>query len=222
MLSDNFHQLKDRIHQAAINHSRAPDAIKLLAVSKQQSITTIRNLLALGQHDFGENYLQEALPKILALNSESITWHFIGHIQANKTALIARHFSWVQSVDRLKIAQRLSAARGQYQLPDLQICLQVNALQSSHKTGISLSELPELIKAVTQLPYIKLRGLMTLPDSGTEEQAFTAVASIFSTLRQQGYAMDVLSMGMSVDLEMAIAAGATMVRVGSALFGARS
>ncbi len=220
-IAENIAKVGVRIREAAQASQRDCASIGLLAVSKTKPAEAIRQAFSAGTHDFGENYLQEALDKQLELSDLALTWHFIGPIQSNKTKSIAEHFSWVHSVDRLKIAERLSAQRPAH-LPPLNICLQVNVSGEASKSGCSPDELTALAQAVTQLPNLQLRGLMTIPeptDNPTEQRA------AFARLRelQQGLhlGLDTLSMGMSHDLEAAIAEGATWVRIGTALFGAR-
>ncbi len=220
-IAENIAKVGVRIREAAQASQRDCASIGLLAVSKTKPAEAIRQAFSAGTHDFGENYLQEALDKQLELSVLALTWHFIGPIQSNKTKSIAEHFSWVHSVDRLKVAERLSAQRPAH-LPPLNICLQVNVSGEASKSGCSPDELTALAQAVTQLPNLQLRGLMTIPeptDNPTEQRA------AFARLRelQQGLhlGLDTLSMGMSHDLEAAIAEGATWVRIGTALFGAR-
>ena len=220
-IAENIAKVGERIRAAAQASGRDLDHIGLLAVSKTKPAEAIRQAFSAGTHNFGENYLQEALDKQLELSDLALTWHFIGPIQSNKTKSIAEHFSWVHSVDRLKVAERLSAQRPAH-LPPLNICLQVNVSGEASKSGCSPDELTALAQAVTQLPNLQLRGLMTIPeptDNPTEQRA------AFARLRelQQGLhlGLDTLSMGMSHDLEAAIAEGATWVRIGTALFGAR-
>ncbi len=220
-IAENIAKVGVRIREAAQASQRDCASIGLLAVSKTKPAEAIRQAFSAGTHDFGENYLQEALDKQLELSDLALTWHFIGPIQSNKTKSIAEHFSWVHSVDRLKVAERLSAQRPAH-LPPLNICLQVNVSGEASKSGCSPDELTALAQAVTQLPNLQLRGLMTIPeptDNPTEQRA------AFARLRelQQGLhlGLDTLSMGMSHDLEAAIAEGATWVRIGTALFGAR-
>jgi hypothetical protein len=198
--------------------------LKVLAVSKAQSAATIRQAYDAGLHLFGENYLQEALEKQAQLTDLNIEWHFIGPIQSNKTQLIAQQFMWVQSVDRLKIAQRLSDARPANMAP-LQVCLQVNISGEQSKSGVEPSELIELAKSITALPRLKLRGLMAIPAPtiNVEEQKLQLkqVKQCFDVLVAEGFNIDTLSMGMSDDYLAAIEQGATMIRIGSGLFGAR-
>lgn len=198
--------------------------MRLLAVSKTFPAEAIRAAHAAGQQAFGESYVQEAVAKIEALADLPIEWHFIGPIQSNKTRPIAEHFAWVHSVDRAKIADRLSAARPP-QLPDLQICLQVNVSKEHTKSGVAPEQLAALARHVRDLPRLKLRGLMAIPeptaDPARQHEAFRRLRRLLEQLNAEGFALDTLSMGMSDDLEAAIAEGATIVRVGSAIFGAR-
>jgi pyridoxal phosphate enzyme (YggS family) len=220
-LADNICAISARIQRAAEVAGRDPASIQLLAVSKTKPASAIREVHAAGVRDFGENYLQEALTKQQALCDLPLIWHFIGPIQSNKTKAIAEHFDWVHSVDRLKIAQRLSEQRPAGLAP-LNICLQVNVSGEDSKSGCAPADLPALAQAVSALPGLRLRGLMAIPEP-TEDR--TAQEAAFATLRhlqaQLDLGLDTLSMGMSHDLEAAIAQGATWVRIGTALFGAR-
>ncbi|MFV3404287.1 MULTISPECIES: YggS family pyridoxal phosphate-dependent enzyme [Pseudomonas] len=220
-LADNICAISARIQRAAEVAGRDPASIQLLAVSKTKPASAIREVHAAGVRDFGENYLQEALTKQQALRDLPLIWHFIGPIQSNKTKAIAEHFDWVHSVDRLKIAQRLSEQRPAGLAP-LNICLQVNVSGEDSKSGCAPADLPSLAQAVNALPGLRLRGLMAIPEP-TEDRA--AQEAAFATLRhlqaQLDLGLDTLSMGMSHDLEAAIAQGATWVRIGTALFGAR-
>lgn len=229
--TQNMHKIDDqlakvtaRIHQAATAVARNPQTVQLIAVSKTQPAVAVAAAYAWGQHRFGENYLQEALEKQQQLANLEIEWHFIGPIQSNKTRPIAEHFAWVHSVDRLKIAQRLSDQRPS-QLPPLQICLQVNIDNETTKAGVSLAELPALAQAVAALPRLQLRGLMAIPEASgdpiKQRAAFTQLREALAQLKREGLNLDTLSMGMSGDLEAAIAEGATFVRVGTDIFGAR-
>ena len=214
--------IQTRIATAANAAGRAPDAVELLAVSKTFGADAIRAAAAAGQRAFGESYVQEALVKITALADLSLSWHFIGPVQRNKTRALAEHFDWVQSVDRAVIAQRLNDARP-VTLPPLNVCLQVNISGEASKSGVMPAELPALAQAVAQLPHLRLRGLMAIPEAGAASDLQHAQ---FRRLRQLcddlDMPLDTLSMGMSDDLEAAIAEGATMVRVGSAIFGRRA
>lgn len=220
-IAENIAKVGVRIREAAQASQRDCAAVGLLAVSKTKPAAAIREAFAAGVQDFGENYLQEALEKQAELSDLALTWHFIGPIQSNKTKPIAEHFAWVHSVDRLKIAQRLSDQRPAH-LPALNICLQVNVSGEASKSGCNPDELPEMAQAVTQLPNLRLRGLMTIPeptdDPSEQRAAFARLRELQQSLNLD---LDTLSMGMSHDLEAAIAEGATWVRIGTALFGAR-
>lgn len=235
---DDMHKIDDklakvtaRIHQAAIAAGRDPQTVQLIAVSKTQPAAAVAEAYVWGQRAFGENYLQEALDKQAALQTlpnvepHSIEWHFIGPIQSNKTRPIAAHFSWVHSVDRLKIAQRLSEQRP-HELPPLSICVQVNIDDETTKSGVALVDLPELAAAIRPLPRLQLRGLMAIPaatnNPAQQRAAFAKLRNALNALNEQGFALDCLSMGMSGDMEAAIAEGATFVRVGTDIFGARA
>jgi pyridoxal phosphate enzyme (YggS family) len=217
-------QVRMRIAQAAMAAGRDPASIRLLAVSKTRPTTDLEAALAAGQTAFGESYLQDALPKI-AVIGERAEWHFIGPIQSNKTRQVARHFAWAHSVDRLKIAQRLSEQRPAW-LPPLNVCLQVNTSGEDTKGGVSPEETETLAAAVAALPQLRLRGLMTIPahtkDVRQQRQPFALLRKLLEQLNTRGYELDTLSMGMSNDLEAAIAEGATLVRIGTAIFGPRS
>ena len=220
-IEKNIAKVAARIREAAQAAGRDPATVGLLAVSKTQPAAAIREAFAAGLREFGENYLQEALDKQAELADLPLTWHFIGPIQSNKTKPIAEHFDWVHSVDRLKIAQRLSDQRPP-QLPPLNVCLQVNVSGEASKSGCTPAELPQLAQAVAALPGLRLRGLMCIPapsDDPVEQHA--AFARLRTLCEQLPAQLDTLSMGMSQDLEAAIAEGATWVRIGTALFGAR-
>ena len=220
-IAENIAKVRTRIREAEQACGRAPDAVRLLAVSKTKPAADIRAAHACGLVDFGENYLQEALGKQAELADLALTWHFIGPIQSNKTRPIAEHFDWVHSVDRLKIAQRLSEQRPAH-LPALNICLQVNVSGEDSKSGCAPEELPALAKTVATLPNLKLRGLMAIPEPTNDIAAQHAAFARLRQLRDElALNLDTLSMGMSHDLEAAIAEGATWVRIGTALFGAR-
>jgi hypothetical protein len=220
-IADNVSQVDERIRAAALVAQRDPATIGLLAVSKTKPAAALREAFAAGLRDFGENYLQEALGKQLELADLPLCWHFIGPIQSNKTRAIAENFAWVHSVDRLKIAQRLSEQRPA-DLPPLNICIQVNVSGEDSKSGCTPADLPALAAAISALPHLKLRGLMAIPEPTDDIAAQNAS---FATVRQLqdslNLPLDTLSMGMSHDLEAAIAQGATWVRIGTALFGAR-
>lgn len=214
-----------RIAAACLAAGRSTDSVQLLAVSKTFGPEAVRTAHAAGQMAFGENYIQEAVDKMALLDDLPLQWHCIGPIQSNKTRLVAAHFQWAQTVDRLKIAQRLSEQRPDH-LPPLQVCLQVNVDGGLTKSGVSPDELPALAQAVAALPRLQLRGLMCIPDPQEDAEAMHAVflraRALYEDLRASGLPLDTLSMGMSADLEAAIAAGSTMVRVGTAIFGGRS
>ena len=220
-IADNILQVSSRIQAATAAAGRAENSVQLLAVSKTKPAEALREAHAAGLRDFGENYLQEALSKQLELADLPLIWHFIGPIQSNKTRAIAEHFDWVHSVDRLKIAQRLSEQRPA-DLPPLNICIQVNVSGEASKSGCTPTDLPALANAISALPRLKLRGLMAIPepteDRAEQDAAFAAVQRLQASLNLP---LDTLSMGMSHDLESAIAQGATWVRIGTALFGAR-
>ena len=221
-IEQHIDQVLRRIDASAKQAGRK--APSLLAVSKGQPASAIRRAFAAGQSEFAESYVQEALAKIVEISDLAIVWHFIGPIQSNKTAAIAEHFAWVHSVDRLKIAERLAAARPATLAP-LNVCLQVNISFEASKSGAAPDDLPLLAAAVARLPRLKLRGLMTIPaptdDVAEQRRAFQGVRERYDSLRRDGHDLDTLSMGMSQDLEAAIAEGATVVRVGTAIFGPR-
>jgi len=216
--------VKSRIARACAAAGRDPRDIVLVAVSKTFPADAVRAAHAAGQRDFGENHAQDAVAKIEALADLDLVWHFIGPIQSNKTRTIAAHFAWVHSIDRLKIAERLAAQRPG-QLPPLQACIQVNVSGEATKSGVAPAEAPALARAVAALPRLQLRGLMAIPeptdDPALQHRRFESLRDLKDRLVAEGLALDTLSMGMSDDLETAIAAGATMVRVGTAIFGAR-
>lgn len=224
-LSGRLQNLVTRIARAASDAGRDPAGIRLLAVSKTWPAGSVREAAAAGQHAFGENYVQEGVAKVEALADLNLEWHFIGPLQSNKTRPVANSFAWVHSIDRLKIAQRLSEQRDVF-LPPLQVCIQVNVSGEESKSGVSPAELPELARAVVALPRLKLRGLMTIPeptsDVTLQRERFATLRRLMAQLRADGLDLDTLSMGMSDDLEAAIAEGSTMVRVGTAIFGSRN
>jgi len=221
-LKTRLQNIQQQIQAARQKYQR--QKVELLAVSKRHPASAIRELHSLGQHHFGESYLQEALTKITQLSDLRCHWHFIGPIQSNKTQQIAQQFDWVHSVDRVKIAQRLNQQRLADQ-PPLQICLQVNISAENSKSGCTPEQLPELLAAVSELPNLQLRGLMAIPAPQAtfdkQRAELGKLAQIQQQCLQQGYPLDTLSMGMSNDLEAAIAEGATVVRIGTALFGQR-
>jgi pyridoxal phosphate enzyme (YggS family) len=217
-------ETRNRIASAAMRYGRSPDSVRLIAVAKTQPAAAIRAVAELGQQDFAENYAQEALPKLAELSDLPLTWHYIGQLQANKTRVVAEHFQWVHTLDRERIAVRLSEQRSPH-APPLNICIQVRLADEPGKGGISKTELTALARRVLELPRLQLRGLMCIPPPRegfeAQRQLFAELADCARELREQGMPMDTLSMGMSDDLEAAIAAGATCVRVGTAIFGER-
>ncbi|WP_018608291.1 YggS family pyridoxal phosphate-dependent enzyme [Uliginosibacterium gangwonense] len=224
-IAANLNGVRTLVDAATHQSDRRKGCVTLLAVSKTCSADAIREAAAAGQRDFGENYLQEALDKIEALVDLDLVWHFIGPIQSNKTRPIASHFQWVHAVDRLKVAQRLSEQRDAA-LPDLNICLQVNVSGEDSKSGVAPEELPALASAVARLPHLRLRGLMCIPEPTPDEALLAQRFGLLRTLRDQlqhtlNLELDTLSMGMSADMAQAIAAGSTMVRIGTAIFGSR-
>jgi hypothetical protein len=237
-LPERLDQVRNRIEKAALQAGRCVDSITLLGVTKGQPAESVREAAAAGLKDFGESYLQEALQKIATVHRgqerpagtppdaspHQLTWHFIGRVQSNKTRPVAESFAWVHAVDRLKIAERLAEQRPYY-APALNICLQVNVAGEESKGGVGFAELPALARAVRALPRLKLRGLMCLPpeedDPERQRQWFRRLRETFDDLNRAGLELDTLSMGMSGDLEAAVLEGATIVRVGTALFGPR-
>jgi pyridoxal phosphate enzyme (YggS family) len=230
----NLIQVRNRIELAALAAKREPEDIELLAVSKTFPASAVEEAMHAGQSAFGENYVQEGVEKITQLEKLRpwLVWHFIGPLQSNKTREVAQYFDWVHSIDRLKIAERLSVQRGEFpELTELQLCVQVNVSDEESKSGVPLSEAQALCDAVSKLPNVVLRGLMAIPapstDPAVQRAAFAAVRDCFENIRTSraldpGYLFfDTLSMGMSDDLEAAIAEGSTMVRVGTAIFGKR-
>ena len=223
-ISDKIAHLLERVRLAAEKSQRAAGSVKVLAVSKTHPAQAIRAAHQCGLQDFGESYLQEALTKMAELGDLPLTWHFIGPIQSNKARPIAEHFAWVHSVDRSKIARRLSDCRPQG-LPPLQVCLQVNISGEQSKSGVSLDELPQLAREVAGMPRLQLRGIMAIPapttDFAQQRAAFASLRLALARIQALAPGMDTLSMGMSDDLEAAIAEGSTMVRVGTDIFGSR-
>ncbi len=224
-IEQSLEQVRRRIAMAEKRFDRPPGSVLLLAVSKSRPAVDIRAAAACGQVQFGENYLQEALAKMKALSNAGLEWHFIGHIQSNKTRPIAANFDWAQTIDRELIARRLSDQRP-ITLAPLNVCIQVNISTEPGKSGVGLDALPALAQAVVDLPRLRLRGLMALPAPAPElEQQrapFRQLCQAFTELKRRGIPMDTLSIGTSDDMEAAIAEGATMVRIGTAIFGARS
>ncbi|HJS03579.1 MAG TPA: YggS family pyridoxal phosphate-dependent enzyme [Variovorax sp.] len=226
MIGDKLQQVRARIVTACTAAGRDPASVRLLAVSKTFPAEAVREARAAGQIAFGENYVQEGVGKIEALADlrAGLEWHCIGPLQSNKTRPVAAHFDWVHSIDRLKIAERLAEQRPA-ELPPLQVCLQVNVDAGANKSGVPPAEALALARAVAALPRLRLRGLMAIPepapDFETQQALFLRAAAVFEEMRGAGLEVDTLSLGMSADLEAAIAAGSTMVRIGTAIFGAR-
>ncbi|HXZ96159.1 MAG TPA: YggS family pyridoxal phosphate-dependent enzyme [Burkholderiales bacterium] len=216
--------VKERIAACATAARRAPQEIQVVAVSKGFPASKIEEAYLAGQTSFGENHAQEGVEKILALESLPLEWHFVGPIQSNKTRVIAEHFSWVHGIERSKIAERLSLARPKGRAP-LQVCIQVNISGEASKSGVTPDELPHLARYVQTLPRLQLRGLMTIPqptaDFDLQRRQFRQLRELKDALAIEGILLDTLSMGMSQDLEAAILEGATIVRVGTAIFGKR-
>lgn len=223
-ITNNLRSIHKRIAEAARASGRDPGEIRLVAVSKKHPAAAIIQAWEAGQKDFGENFLQEALPKQAELTHLPLTWHFIGRIQSNKTRPIAEQFQWVHTVDRLKIAQRLNEQRPD-SLPALNVCLQVNVGDPDHKAGVPADQVAELARQISAMPRLRLRGLMCLPpeseDRAVQRGYFHILSQLGQDLRRLGFKTDTLSMGMSGDLEAAVAEGSTMVRIGTAVFGQR-
>ena len=226
VIAANLQAVRQGIAAAAQQAGRQAADVALLAVSKTVSSDRIRAAYAAGQRQFGENYVQEGIDKIAALADlrDHLQWHFIGPLQSNKTRPVAEHFDWVHTIDRLKIAERLSAQRPAG-MPALQVCIQVNISGEASKSGVAPAEVPALAHAVAALPNLRLRGLMAIPepehDPAAQRRPFAAMRAMLQALRADGLQLDTLSMGMSGDMEAAIAEGATLVRIGTAIFGAR-
>lgn len=227
-IENRLQEVRRRVAVACRQADRDPTSVTLLAVSKTFDAAAVAQALAAGQHAFGENYIQEGVEKIQALHTShpraGIEWHCIGPVQSNKTRLVATHFDWVQSVERLKIALRLNEQRPE-DLPPLQVCLQVNVDGGANKSGVTPEDLLPLAQAVAALPRLRLRGLMCIPEPAegfeAQRELFLQARALFDGLNAHGLGLDTLSMGMSDDLEAAVAAGSTLVRVGRALFGQR-
>jgi pyridoxal phosphate enzyme (YggS family) len=227
-ISEHLQTVRQRLASACVLVGRDPESVNLLAVSKTQPAGAVRAAFAAGQTQFGENYVAEALDKMSALADlrQQIGWHLIGPLQSNKTRSVAEAFDWVHSVDRLRIAERLSAQRPAH-LPALQVCLQVNISSEDSKSGVAPADLPALAAAVARLPRLRLRGLMAIPAPAeglaAQREPLAALRRLFEQINQQqpGLALDTLSMGMSADLEAAVLEGATIIRIGTAIFGSR-
>ena len=220
-IKDNIAAVNLQIENACQLINRTAEQVTLLAVSKTKPINMIEQAYQTGQRCFGENYIQEAVDKIKQLNHlPHIVWHYIGPIQSNKTKLIAEHFDWVQSVDRAKVITRLNEQRSCHHTP-LNVCLQVNISQESSKSGAIITEVEALAEQVNAAPHLTLRGLMAIPEKNNVAHSFNQMNNLFNLLQQQYPSVDTLSMGMSGDLNQAVAAGSTMVRIGTAIFGER-
>ena len=223
-IAANLQHIRSEIREIALLHQRNPDDITLLAVSKTKPASDLLEAIDAGQRDFGENYLDEALEKIDTLREHRCRWHFIGSIQSRKAREIALHFHWVHTIDRLKVARKLSEHRPP-QLPPLQCCLQVNIDNEASKSGVSAGDLPDLLAAVEALPRLQVRGLMVIPapsdDMAIQRDAFRRTRELLESLQSPQRQLDTLSMGMSGDMASAIAEGASIVRIGTAIFGAR-
>jgi pyridoxal phosphate enzyme (YggS family) len=224
LIADNLQSVRERIARACAQARRDVNEVTLLAVAKTFGPEAVREAYGAGQVAFGENYIQEAVEKIGLLRDLPLEWHCIGPIQSNKTRLVAAHFDWAHTVDRLKVAQRLSEQRPEG-MPPLQVCIQVNIDGGPNKSGVPPAQVEALAREVARLPRLKLRGLMTIPEPAEGFEAQKAVhiktRALFDQLRDADVPIDTLSMGMTADLEAAIAAGSTMVRVGTAIFGGR-
>jgi hypothetical protein len=224
-VTENLALIKDLLATAAIEAGRDPNTVKLLAVSKKQPLERLLAAAAVGQRDFGENTVQEGLDKIRATAEARLTWHFIGHLQSNKTRVVAENFDWVHTIDKPKLAKRLSDQRPS-ELAPLNVCIQVNIDDEASKSGVSVDRLADLAAACAALPGIRLRGLMCLPaireGFAAQREPFARLRELYDELRQDGLPLDTLSMGMSGDYRAAIVEGATIVRIGTALFGERT
>ncbi len=224
-VTENLRVIRDLLAKASNDAGRSDLAVKLLAVSKKQPVSAVLAAAEAGQRDFGENFVQEGLDKIAAAGRDDLIWHFVGHLQTNKTRAVAGHFDWVHTVDRLKTAQRLSQQRPD-RMSDLNICLQVNIDNEAGKSGVAAAEVLTLARSVSALPRIKLRGLMCLPAMRSEfeqqREPFARLRELLAQIKADGIEVDTLSMGMSGDYAAAIYEGSTIVRIGTAIFGARS
>lgn len=223
-VTENFRKIQDLLAQACSDAGRDQGSVRLLAVSKKKPPELVLEAASLGQRDFGENFVQEGIAKIEATGRDDLTWHFIGHLQSNKTRAAAEHFQWIHTVDRAKIAERLSSQRPHY-AGDLNLCIQVNVDDDPAKSGVRPDAVQELADAIAGLPRLKLRGLMCLPTArdsfDAQRQPFAKLRECLQTLSAAGHDLDTLSMGMTADYRAAIHEGATIVRIGTALFGAR-
>ncbi len=223
-VTENFRKIQDLLAKAAVDAGRSVGSIRLLAVSKKKPAEAVLEAYSAGQRDFGENFVQEGLEKIAQVDRDDVTWHFIGHLQSNKTKAVAQHFQWVHTIDRLKVARRLSEQRPHH-AGDLNVCIEVNIDAEDLKSGASVAEVADLAAAIAELPRLKLRGLMCLPairqDVAAQREPFARLRAVMESLNDAGMQLDTLSMGMTADYAAAIQEGATIVRIGTALFGAR-
>ncbi len=223
-VTENFRNIQDLLAKAAVEANRRPDSVRLLAASKTHSAATVLEAVSAGQRDFGENFAREGIDKMAATGRDDLIWHFIGHIQSNKTRLIAEHFAWVHTLDRLKIAERLSKQRPVYANP-LNVCIEVNIDAEEAKSGIGADGVLQLAQAIVELPRLRLRGLMCIPalreDPKRQHEPFARLRELSISLAEAGVVTDTLSMGMTSDFVPAIHEGATIVRIGTALFGPR-
>ncbi|MDX1404769.1 MAG: YggS family pyridoxal phosphate-dependent enzyme [Woeseiaceae bacterium] len=223
-VTENFRKIQDLLAKATVDAGRAAGSVRLLAISKKKPPQAVLEAYNAGQREFGENFVQEGLDKIAAVAREDIVWHFVGHLQANKTRAVAEHFQWVHTVDRLKIARRLSEQRPA-DAAALDVCIEVNIDNEASKSGVTIEQLPELADAIANLPRLKLRGLMCLPaireDFEEQRRPFARLREMLESLNGKGLGLDTLSMGMSGDYAAAICEGATIVRIGTAIFGPR-
>ena len=221
-VTENLRKIRDLLHKSALEYSRDPESVRLVAVSKKQPLSAVLEAAAAGQHEFGENLLQEGLEKIRTAGRDDLIWHFIGHLQSNKTRAVAEHFDWVHTIDREKTARRLSEQRPGA-LPPLYVCIQVNVDDEASKTGVPPEQAVELAEYVSGLDRLRLRGFMCIPapkaDFATQRESFRAMRQLLDEARGRALDVDTLSMGMSDDFTAAIAEGATHVRIGTAVFG---
>ena len=224
-VTDNFIKIQDLLAQAATDAGRSADSVRLVAVSKKKPAEAILEAVTAGQRDFGENFVQEALEKMDAIERDDLCWHFIGHLQSNKTKPVAERFQWVHTIDRLRIANRLSAQRPHY-AGDLNVCIEVNIDNEPSKSGVAPEDVGELAVAIAELPRLRLRGLMCLPairaDYEAQRVPFARMRELLESLNTRGLGLDTLSIGMTADYAAAIREGATIVRVGTAIFGERT
>ncbi len=223
-IAQSLEEIRNRVTVLERRYERSPGAVRVLAVSKTKPPEAVRAAAEIGQREFGENHVQDALTKLDALADLDLVWHFIGPIQSNKTRVVAARFHWVDSIDRAKIARRLNEQRPDG-LPPLEVCIQVNLSGETSKSGVEPQQVEELARVVSELPRLRLRGLMTLPrpcdELDDQRRPFAALRGILETLNAGGLTLDTLSMGMTNDMEAAIAEGATIIRIGTAIFGPR-